>query len=366
MSCNNHFLSPMSLDKTTVSVLTPPGRGAVATILVSGQLDALRQRAEDTGSPFFIAKNGLPIEKQTLHRIVFGSWGDEELVICRTAEECLEIYSHGGQQAVTRIMQSLVESGAEQINWESSVDKQSESWLADYHKALSSCSTERTAELLLLQMHHGASFWSRLQLGTVSTDELTIARKWARFGQHLVTPWEVVIGGPPNVGKSSLINRLLGYERAIVFDQPGTTRDVVSADTAIDGWPVRFSDTAGQRQTCDALETKGISYAIAKFQQADLQILVFDQSLQPDDFTLSLMAEFPEAILLYHKSDLPMNSEWHRIKFPSTPLPVSSITGDGIQKVLAEISARLVPVLPPEEVVYPISERQRNLLKQKI
>ena len=58
-----------------------------------------------------------------------------------------------------------------------------------------------------------------------------------------------MIAGPPNVGKSSLLNALLGYRRAIVFDQPGTTRDVVTSTTAIDGWPVELSDTAGLRSS---------------------------------------------------------------------------------------------------------------------
>ncbi|HBN76916.1 MAG TPA: hypothetical protein DD473_14085 [Planctomycetaceae bacterium] len=356
----------MPLANTTVCVLTPTGRGAVATIRVCGQLKALRQKAEEAEVPFFIAKNGTPAEKQTLDRIVFGSWGDEDLVICRTAQECLEIHSHGGKLAVARIVESLVEAGAERICWESAFNLHSETWLADYHVALSRCTTERTAEFLLQQMHLGGSFWDRLQQRTASINEISSARKWTLFGQHLETPWEVVIGGPANVGKSSLINRMLGYERAIVFDQPGTTRDVVSADTAIDGWPVRFSDTAGQRQTSDALETQGITYAIAKLQQADLQILVFDQSQETDEFTLSLSAEFPEAILIFHKSDLPMNSSWEQIEFPTSPLPVSSKTGEGIEAVISKISDKLVPVLPPAGAVYPVSESQRKLLEKQM
>ena len=72
---------------------------------------------------------------------------------------------------------------------------------------------------------------------------------WEDFGLHLTRPWNVVLAGRPNVGKSSLINALLGYTRSIVFDQPGTTRDVVTAATAIDGWPIELSDTAGLRES---------------------------------------------------------------------------------------------------------------------
>ena len=67
----------------------------------------------------------------------------------------------------------------------------------------------------------------------------------------------MVLAGWPNVGKSSLINAILGYTRCIVFDQPGTMRDVVSAQTAIDGWPIELSDTAGLRASADPRRVGG-------------------------------------------------------------------------------------------------------------
>ncbi len=83
--------------------------------------------------------------------------------------------------------------------------------------------------------------------------------RWTDLGTHLATPWRVVLAGAPNVGKSSLINALLGYGRAIVFDQPGTTRDVVTADAAIEGWPITLADTAGLHDASDATESAGIA-----------------------------------------------------------------------------------------------------------
>ena len=88
--------------------------------------------------------------------------------------------------------------------------------------------------------------------------------------------WRVVIAGPPNVGKSSLINAMAGYERAIVSPLPGTTRDVVTLTTAIDGWPVQLADTAGLRASDDELESAGVKLAGAALAAADLVILVCD------------------------------------------------------------------------------------------
>ena len=100
----------------------------------------------------------------------------------------------------------------------------------------------------------------------------------AATGLHLVRPWQVVVAGRPNVGKSSLINAIAGYQRAIVHSLPGTTRDIVSVQTALDGWPVEISDTAGLRRGSDPIEQAGIELAIDKIAAADLVVLVFDAS----------------------------------------------------------------------------------------
>ena len=78
-------------------------------------------------------------------------------------------------------------------------------------------------------------------------DELEILIKRSEVGLRLVSGWRVVLAGRPNVGKSRLLNALAGYDRAIVDPTPGTTRDVVTIRTALDGWSVELSDTAGLR-----------------------------------------------------------------------------------------------------------------------
>ena len=112
-------------------------------------------------------------------------------------------------------------------------------------------------------------------------------------------------GRAPNVGKSSLINAIAGYQRAIVHDSPGTTRDIVGVQTAMGGWPVEISDTAGLREAGETIERVGIDLARQKILAADLIVLVFDRSLPWSDQDQALVDCYPVALLIHNKSDLP-------------------------------------------------------------
>ncbi|MCG6156211.1 GTPase [Rubinisphaera margarita] len=344
-------------DLPHVSVLTPRGRGAVAVIELYGNLDRLEQAARAEGLVWFEARNGRSLADQSLNRIVFGCWGDEELVVCRTDEQRVEVQCHGGRFAVARILADAKAAGATEVRWtEASPD-----FRADYLDALSRSVTERAAGFLLHQLSLGENFWRAEQLQQLDVDNLAECRCWQKFGSRLTQPWDVVVGGPPNVGKSSLINRLVGYERAIVFNQPGTTRDVVSVETAIDGWPVSLSDTAGQRGTADELEARGIEQAVKALQRADLKIVAIDQSQPCDEFTHELIQRFPAALLVLHKADLPRHESWSSTAIEDA-LSVSSKTDEGVRELINAISARLVPELPSEHVVYPVTLRQEESL----
>jgi small GTP-binding protein len=111
------------------------------------------------------------------------------------------------------------------------------------------------------------------------------------------------------VGKSSLINALVGYQRSIVFDEPGTTRDVVTAETALDGWPIQFIDTAGLRDSdADDLEAAGIALARQQLDAADLRLLVLDTSQPRNADDERLLDEWTDALVIANKCDLP--SAW--------------------------------------------------------
>jgi len=151
----------------------------------------------------------------------------------------------------------------------------------------------------------------------------------------------VALLGRPNVGKSSLFNRLLARPRAIVTPQPGTTRDLLEASLDWDGIPVRLLDTAGIRTPHGEPERLGIEKSWEAAADADLVLAVFDasQPLAPDDLALqSRLQALPRALLVWNKSDLPLAAP-----IPADALAVSALTGHGLAQLRAAVRARVLP-----------------------
>ncbi|MDA3872577.1 MAG: 50S ribosome-binding GTPase, partial [Kiritimatiellae bacterium] len=117
----------------------------------------------------------------------------------------------------------------------------------------------------------------------------------------------VVLSGKPNVGKSTLLNTLLGHERAIVSDIPGTTRDSIEVEFQLEGIPMRLVDTAGLRESTDAIELQGISRTHHFLQRADLHIHVVDLSVAADHQTFQSFKDLVpgKSLLVCNKNDLP-------------------------------------------------------------
>jgi tRNA modification GTPase len=165
------------------------------------------------------------------------------------------------------------------------------------------------------------------------------------------------------VGKSSLINALLGYGRSIVHPTAGTTRDVVTARTAVDGWPVLLADTAGLGAGGDALERAGIDLARGQLVQADLVLLVFDMSVPWSADDEGLLAAWPGALVVHNKSDAaiaPVASE------PARPagLAVSALARQGLDVLVRQMADRLVPHPPPPGAAVPFTPQQVETLQQ--
>ncbi len=353
--------------ETSVALLTPPGRGAIATLLVAGPA------AVDCVQTFFHSAEGRPLTEQPLRRIVFGRWcaagsekPGEELVVCRTAAARIEIHCHGGNAAAAAIVKALTAAGCTARDW---FEVLPDGLQAAAHQALAHAATRRTAAILLDQ-YHGAL--RRAIEETIilcddgqtdrAIDRLREILQYADLGRHLTTPWRVVLVGRPNVGKSSIINALVGYQRAIVFDQAGTTRDVVTATTAVDGWPIELADTAGLRSPendpGDSIEAASMARAEDALQRADLVVLVFDASQPPDEQDAQLQrAQFrraqPDALRVANKIDLAPVGD-----VPPSMLPTIATLGTGIDRLVSAIADRLVPGAPPAEAPVPFAEEQ--------
>lgn len=369
----------------TAALLTPRGRGAVATLRVCGDCDVIGPAIDQ----FFRAANNRCLNRQSIDRICFGRWHDntdvtetptqEEVVVCRISESIVEVHCHGGDVAVDRILTLLSTAGVARSSWQEQKSLLTGPFAVECEAALTRATTVRTAGILLEQssgcLHAEVSELLELtatsETASVVDDlqsRLETLLGWSVFGQHLTEPWRVVLAGRPNAGKSTLVNALLGYSRAIVYDQPGTTRDVVTGNTAFDGWPVQLADTAGVRDTTDSLERQGVERTFRAVDEADLVVLLLDTS-EPQTSDDERLVEWltsadtnrPPFIVVAHKADLPSATPQHLL--PEDALQVSSVSGSGVDPLIHEIVARLIPRIPESGTPIPVTSRQVNWLQ---
>jgi tRNA modification GTPase len=182
------------------------------------------------------------------------------------------------------------------------------------------------------------------------------------YGKLVHEGFTLAIVGRPNVGKSSLFNRLLEKDRAIVTEIPGTTRDVVSETASLGGIPVKLLDTAGIRRGQDLVESLGIERSYQAMADADLTLVVVDasQGLGPEDDALMRRArEHGKALVAANKSDLTP-----RLDAPDA-LPVSALTGEGIEGLRRAIIEMIAPLGSLEqEGGFITSLRHEQLLRE--
>jgi tRNA modification GTPase len=166
----------------------------------------------------------------------------------------------------------------------------------------------------------------------------------AREGRLLREGARVVITGRPNVGKSSLLNRLLKEDRAIVTAVPGTTRDIIEEAIDLDGVMIHLVDTAGIRETDDLLEREGIKRSRSAQKEADLQLVVIDGTvpLNEDDRDLIDQAAAGKHVIAINKADLPLRVAPSVMRSGTMCVALSAKTGDGINSLRAAIRSQLV------------------------
>lgn len=303
----------------------------------------------------------------------------ESIVICRTGECRVEIHCHGGRMASDAILRKLVSCGAiEQPANLRGLVRSTDEIASEAQQDLLLATTLRTTSILLDQFRGSLG----LELDTIksmliasntaeATRRLTQLNTRSELGRHLIEPWRVVLAGPPNSGKSSLLNRLLGYSRAIVHEQAGTTRDLLEERSSFDGWPIELVDGAGIRTATDAIEAIGIEQTLQRIATADCTLLLVDRTTgwtQAHDQILDHCSG--RVVLVNTKSDL--NRVGVNVQLGHIPQPItmrvdtSSVTGDGLKELMNSVVSMLVPqpLLPGDPV--PFRQRHRDMIKDLI
>jgi tRNA modification GTPase len=370
----------MASADTIVAAATPPGRGGIGIVRLSGALvpDIARAMLGELPAP----RVASPRE----FRAASGELLDSGLALyfpapqSFTGEHVLELHGHGGPVVMDQLMKRALELGARAANpgeftqrafLNDKLDLAQAEAIADLidsgsaqaaRAALRSLQGEFSAMVQGLgealsdlrtyveaaidfpeeeiDFLADAELTHRLETVLVHFDGVATA---ARQGQLLRDGITVVIAGAPNAGKSSLLNRLAGYDAAIVTDIPGTTRDVLRERIDIDGLPLHVIDTAGLRESGNVVETEGVRRARAELARADRILFVIDAAADPESqaFERERTALPPglPVTLIMNKADLVEREPSLNARSVPPRIWMSALTGAGVELLRAHLKA---------------------------
>ena len=295
---------------------TPLATGGVAIVELQGTVEPVLERVASP-APW-------PVGELLLRDFA----GIDNGLVVRIAEDRAQLTPHGGQHVVTRIAAALTDAGATWLDRPppASAPEATDAIEASALDAIANARSGVAIGLLLEQVE-------RWRADNSPLDEESIARS-QRLNRLLAPPTIAVIG-PPNAGKSTLLNRLLGREEAIVSPMAGTTRDRLGAAVDIGGLVVNWLDTPGHRATDEPIERAAQALAERAVDAADLRVLLAapdadEPSHHPAVNTISVM----------NKRDLPGAEDLARDR---CAIPISAATGAGVDELLRELRERLVP-----------------------
>ncbi len=328
------------------ALLTPRGRGALAVVGLAGT------GACELADRCFRPRGGTPLAARDDGAICVGVWqaspdpsggAGEELVVVRHAGDHLEVHCHGGQAAAEAVIASLVGSGAVRQGWEAWLRAQGAGTVeCEALAAVARVAGPRPAQILIRQaaglLDQELGRITGLGPGRDRTAAIDRLLRAARVGLRLAEPWRVVLSGPVNAGKSSLVNALAGHARSIVSAEPGTTRDLVTSRLVLGGWEIDLVDTAGLRSADAAASTTeraGIEQALVAAGAADLVLRIEAADVGR---TAGGVAGDRE-LLVVTKADLAA-AVWMA---PVRAVVTSAVTGQGIAALVDAIVDRLVP-----------------------
>ena len=395
---------------TIAAIATPPGQGGVAIIRVSGP-DAIaivsaRLDGAKLAEPrrVYVARVLAPGGAALDQVLVFSMPGPHSF----TGEDVVEIQCHGGTLVSRRILESILAGGAR------AADPGEFSKRAFLNGRIDLAQAEAIADLVAARSDAAVRLaWSQLE-GALSArvetlraaiiearalceaaidfpdeelPELADGRLAAELGRvrseltNLIATFErarvryqgarVTLIGKPNVGKSSLLNALAGRERSIVTAIPGTTRDVVEAALALHGIPVVLADTAGLRDSADAVERLGVDRSRAAIDDAAIVLAIFDRSrpLDDEDALVAAAARSRPVLAVLNKTDLVAaftSAEIGRFLPEARVVEVSAVTGSGLDELGAAVAELLAGGGDAEPEVSMYRVRHRDAARRAV
>lgn len=394
------------LSGTIAAEATPPGRGALRVVRISGGL------AVPILKDIYTASGPLPWERP--RSLCLGSLGahgqeplDRALAVCFpapdsfTGEDVVEIQAHGAPGVMRGLLGLAVERGArlalpgefsyraylngkltvlesEAIN--ALVDAQTDGQAMRLGRGLQGGLEKELRSWLDQLMELRASWEAAIDfpddVESGSGDSLAILREFegrmsalrsaAPSLRYLREGWRVALVGPANSGKSSLFNALLRRERALVSPHPGTTRDVLEEAIQLGGYPLVLMDTAGLREHLDGVEALGVERGLHMAARADGVILVYDRSKGWNSEAEAVLKQLdrPPLALVANKADLPCSSAPGGGN-PKGALITSALTGEGIARLSGVLREWMEATLSSERHLLS-SERQVEAILQAL
>lgn len=396
----------MQAAETIAAIATAPGDGAISIVRVSGP-DSLAIADR------IVVCAGRPPSQRPANSFVHGHvrpvGGDtapiDEIILLiyraphsYTCEDSIELQGHGGATAARRILRAVVDVGARVAEpgeftrrafLNGRIDLLQAEAVLDLIRARSDRAASAAVEQLCgsLSRSFGAVHGQLMAIAAdieatldfseddLPADVLTGLERRLRATRDalnaLILTWDeghllregaiVAILGRPNVGKSTLLNAMLGIRRAIVTDTPGTTRDVIEESMVIDGIAIRIADTAGLRDTQCQVEGEGIRRAVALMERADYVLYVVDgaEPISNEDHENLARLEKDRTVIVINKCD--QSVRYGAASFPGwTVVATSLIRDDGVECVRSALARKLetCTATPPHAV---ISERHRRL-----
>lgn len=374
---------------TIAAIATPYGMAGIGIIRISGP-ESLK-----IAEKLFRSSKNKKIESHRLyHGYFIGPCGEvlDEILLSYmkapnsyTREDIIEINSHSGPVLLSRILQTILSQGIRLANpgeftfrafingridllqaeaVMDIVNAKSERGIILSNRQISGGPGDqikdfRDKALTLLAMAEVAIDYPEEEIETVSIDDAI-----SQLEQDIIKPIEeiveshssrkiwvegidTVIVGRVNAGKSSILNRLIKEEKAIVSSVPGTTRDLIETTIYIKGIPLKITDTAGLRDGKGEIEKIGIHLTRKKYKEADIALIVIDQSrpLNDDDRGIISSMDKANSIVILNKNDLPSKidkQEIRKLTGDVSSVKTSALTGDGIEALRDKIAGKII------------------------